>query len=755
MREYIVSLVKDVDYDQFWNEIENESLTDGFVPSRRVEIVNERPGSLRSCHYLLSDEEAQTLRQDPRVYAVGIPPDQREDIKIGIRTSQTANFTKPSISLAGATIDGNGTYISVPGLADSSGTFTNWGLIRNSNATNVYGSVATTNLNYEYLADGTGVDIVIHDSGIQVNHPEFTDATGNSRVQQINWYTASGLTGTQSANHYRDYRGHGTHVAGIAVGKTYGWAKNARIYSLKVSGLEGSGDSGTGISVTDCFDVVKLWHRNKPIDPAIGRKRPTIVNMSWGYMGYGYANITGGNYRGTPWTGVTQQPGKGMISYSPPGRDESVDVDLEELIDEGVIVCIAAGNNSHKIDVVGGVDYNNYWTSSVYGNIYYHRGMSPSSPKAIIVGALSASPHSSTLDRKSWFSNSGPGVDIYAAGDYIISSISNIANYSVAPYHLNSSFKQTSLSGTSQASPQVAGILACYLQNNLTATPEQAKSWLKNKATSTLYSTGLDNDYVNSFSQHGGNVNVAFSATAAGSTAVAGVGIWTGTGGTAQANFLRLPPPVGESFTNFGFESGLIGWKVLDKQVHFANNMANQTATRLANFLAPSVVAGVSGSPTLRTVSLVPDYQFGHSFERFDMPPGNVGETQCLKLTINNYSPVEAGSAVYGPAAYTETSVNLSVGDQVKFWFKGLQGTDKYTVYAYLVEQTTGSYITILNRTQAANASNAAWEEVTYTITSGQQGTYCFVFVNGTWDSTYGLAIGSDLLIDNIRVIKV
>ena len=58
-REYIVVLNKDVNYDQFWNEMENISSTDGFVPSRRVDIVNERPGSLRSCHYSLTNEEAE------------------------------------------------------------------------------------------------------------------------------------------------------------------------------------------------------------------------------------------------------------------------------------------------------------------------------------------------------------------------------------------------------------------------------------------------------------------------------------------------------------------------------------------------------------------------------------------------------------------------------------------------------------------------------------------------------------------------
>ena len=37
------------------------------------------------------------------------------------------------------------------------------------------------------------------------------------------------------SNHYTDDDdGHGTHVAGIATGKTYGWAKNANIYAMNI-----------------------------------------------------------------------------------------------------------------------------------------------------------------------------------------------------------------------------------------------------------------------------------------------------------------------------------------------------------------------------------------------------------------------------------------------------------------------------------------------------------------------------------------
>jgi hypothetical protein len=499
MREYIVSLKKDVDYDSFWNEIESVSDGDGFVPARRVEIVNNRDGSLRSCHYSLTDEEATSLRNDERVFSVEIPPQQRTDIEIGLKTvTQTGNFNKTT-SDAGSNI--------------------NWGLIRHSNNTNVYGTSTTTTLSYLYDFDGTGVDVVIQDSGLQIDHPEFQNSSGVSRVQPINWYTSSGLSGSQSAFHYRDYSGHGTHVAGITAGKRYGWAKNARIYSVKINGLEGAGDSG-GISVTDCFDVIKLWHRNKPVDPSTGFKRPTIVNMSWGY-GNNFANINGGSYRGNAWTGSARDTSKGMTgvftgsAYRHPVRVGSIDSDVQELIDEGVIVCIAAGNEYSKADRVGGLDYDNYYNNTSSGQVYYNRGMSPYSDNAIIVGSLDSNVYSASLDQKSVFSNSGPGVDIFAAGSNVMSACSAINDIGGVSHYWNNAFNQANISGTSMASPQICGLGALYLQANANATPSQVKTALQTLAKDQVYRTGLNNDYTNQRSVWGATANVTYFAASA------------------------------------------------------------------------------------------------------------------------------------------------------------------------------------------------------------------------------------------------
>lgn len=726
MREYIVSLNKGIDYDAFWNQIENESQSDGFVPSRRVDIVNNRDGSLRSCHYSLTAEEALALQNDPRVYSVEIPPQQRDDIQIGLTTIQTGDFTKTT---------------------SSSGSHINWGLIRNSNTTNVYGTGTTTNLTYDYLADGTGVDVVIHDSGLQIDHPEFQDSNGNSRVQTLNWYIASGLSGTQSANHYRDYDGHGTHVAGIATGKTYGWAKNAKIYALKVNGLEGSGDSGTGISITDCFDVIKLWHRNKPIDPTIGRKRPTIVNMSWGY-GTGYGNVTGGNYRGTPWSGSTYDVNKGMIGTRRcPVRVGSVDVDLEELIDEGVIVCIAAGNDTHKIDVVGGVDYNNYWTSSLYGNIYYHRGSSPYSSKAIIVGSMDSESYSASLDQKSWFSNAGPGIDIFAAGSDIQSTTSNTNVHDGVAYHLNPSYKQLNISGTSMASPQIAGIGALFLQNNLTATPAQYKNWLKANATSTIYSTGLDNDYTNQHSQYGGNTEVAYSFTAAGPNANTGIKMFDGAGGKSTATFKRLPARQQTDFGSYyGFENGTVGWNLIQERVKLNGNSI------IAGWPTPTDPSPTPfGSPG--DVSSFFAGSFSISLETADKPPN--GETQCLRMTMGSgYMSPDGGAILYGPAVHSNFSVQMAEGDILRFNWKALPGGDAYNIFAYLVEVNTGATINLIRLTGQNDSAGTGWNLITRSVRTGEDGDYVFVFVNGSFDSTFGLLIGGELLLDNITLEK-
>ncbi len=477
-KEYIVCLKRGVDYNQFWNEIENVSDTDGFVPSRRVDIVNNRDISLRQCHYALTDEEAEFLKNDPRVYSVE-QPTKFQPFTLG---GYTGDFTKTT---------------------SDSGNYINWGLKRCISDTNNYGTGTTVTGDYTFCLDGTNVDVVIQDSGIQADHPEFTDANGVSRLQQIDWFAASGVAGTMPANHYTDTHGHGTHVAGISAGKTFGWARNAKIYAVKVNGL--SSTTGIEPSTGDAFDVIIGWHNNKTVDPVTGKKRPTIVNMSWGYGDY-YSGINGGSYRGTPWTGVDRHTEYGMTGayyfpagYRHPVRVSYIDVSIQEMIDAGIHVCIAAGNAYHKIDVPGGDDYNNYYVGGYFNGAsanYYHRGSSPYDDEAFIVGSIDSTSRNSTTDQKSLFSESGPGVNIWAPGSDIMSSASNLGgSIGTTSAYRGTSYVQANISGTSMASPQVCGIGALYLQMYPDYTPAQLKELIISNSKPVIYDTGLDNDY--------------------------------------------------------------------------------------------------------------------------------------------------------------------------------------------------------------------------------------------------------------------
>jgi len=510
-KEYVVTLNKGVDYTQFNQEM-IASTGAGDIPNRTVDIADARPLSTRNTHYALTQEEAETLRNDNRVTDVQLRPEDRDDVEIELTATQTANFNKSS---------------------SDTGDYRDWGKIRHSFVENLYGTSSSLGVDaYDrpYSMDGTGVDIVIQDSGLQVDHPEFLDANGNSRVQLIDWYDESGIAGTQSSSHYRDYDGHGTHCAGTATGLNFGWAPNARVFSVKVGGLEGSGDFG-GISVSRCFDVIKGWHENKPVDPKTGLKRPTIINASWGYSaGFSSgAGITSINYRGTTYSSSNDPsfaatPTTHMINtygfqryqtsfsvYRFPVRIASVDADVEDLVDAGVHVCIAAGNNRFKADTAVGPDYDNVVFYSSSSNNYYHRGSSPFDEGANMVGCVDSTPDNATTERKKDFSTTGPGVSIFAAGTNIISSSSTTTRFGNTPYFGNSSFKQTNISGTSMASPQVCGVGALYLQADPSLTPAQLKKKLEEDSLPAMKDESNPTNYNDLTDICGGNNRLLFN----------------------------------------------------------------------------------------------------------------------------------------------------------------------------------------------------------------------------------------------------
>lgn len=174
-----------------------------------------------------------------------------------------------------------------------------------------------------------------------------------------------------------------------------------------------------------------------------------------------------------------------IASQRIPLRVAALDADIEDAIDSGVITIGAAGNGRWKHDVPGGPDWDN--TFEMNGVTYYYmRGTSPTANDNdtdgdydipnICVGATDVSIESN-LDRKVSFSDCGPGVDIYAPGTSIIAP----HNSGSMTDPRNSSFRISKISGTSMASPQVAGLVACLMETYPHYNQEQVKAYLISK----------------------------------------------------------------------------------------------------------------------------------------------------------------------------------------------------------------------------------------------------------------------------------
>lgn len=231
---------------------------------------------------------------------------------------------------------------------------------------------------YQYSSTGTGVHAYIIDSGIQADHPDF-----GSRA-------SFGVNTVDNRN--TDCNGHGTHVAGIVGGTTYGVAKAVKLVDVKVLSCSGS---GAWSGVIEGVNWVMEHH--------VADK--SVANMSLGG-----------------------------------GKVQAVDDAVNHLVESGVFVSAAAGNNNGPAC-----------------------NFSPASTPAVFTVAASDS-----MDRKASYSNHGPCVDAFAPGSQVPSDwIGSTTN---------------TISGTSMAAPVVAGIAALHLSDH-PSTPAATSTWIVDHAT--------------------------------------------------------------------------------------------------------------------------------------------------------------------------------------------------------------------------------------------------------------------------------
>ncbi|OJJ94874.1 hypothetical protein ASPACDRAFT_48324 [Aspergillus aculeatus ATCC 16872] len=239
----------------------------------------------------------------------------------------------------------------------------------------------------DYVYDdsaGIGTYAYIVDTGILSSHDEFS-----GRVLLA--YNAAG-------GQHVDGVGHGTHVAGIIGGRTYGVAKRATLVSVKVF----VGESSSTSVILDGFN----WAVNDIVSK--NRTSKSVINMSLGG------------------------------SYSSTFNDA-----VENAFDEGVLSVVAAGNENRDAA----------------------RTSPASAPDAVTVAAINR------RNSRSNFSNYGAFVDIFAPGEDILSS------------WIGSDTTTRSISGTSMATPHVAGLTMYLMALENLSTPAAVTARLKALAT--------------------------------------------------------------------------------------------------------------------------------------------------------------------------------------------------------------------------------------------------------------------------------
>lgn len=454
---------------------------------------------------MMTEEQAERLRQDPRVWDVKAV----DSFQVRRQTINnepyvvTGNFWKAD-TIAPATVSPNDFqwgHIHCAGNQPQRGK-------GQYGAINQGGTYEQVNDTVEVFNNGRYVDVVICDDPVSYDSEEWYSPTSNqTRFVQYQWFnelnTAVGSidddgislpTGTITyGTNVSTPQYHGNHVAGTVAGQHYGWAREANIYNMAITDQWPSGQQFPSLLI---FDYLRAFHLNKPLNAA-GYRNPTITNHSYGgiiNMTTGSGFLTFGDLTAVQYQGVVYNAGNpGPSGWTEAGVETdfgvrfgvdvipawsaAVNADVIDAINDGVVIIGAAGNDNLLFETVGGPNWNNLIQIAGVGTYYYMRGGWPNSPDSgsINVGAIS---NVSNFQR-AVFTNYGPAIDVFAPGQNILSAYGNTGGLADSKYTQGSANYFYPISGTSMASPQVCGVLACVASGKERFTQDDAIGYLQ------------------------------------------------------------------------------------------------------------------------------------------------------------------------------------------------------------------------------------------------------------------------------------
>lgn len=304
------------------------------------------------------------------------------------------------------------------------------------------------------------------------------------------------------------YGQHGTCCAAVCYGRTQGWAYNANKWFIQVYNYYGT-------DIEPYFDMVKIFHVNKPINPKYGTRNPTINSNSWGYRASKGVSNGYYHYRGvaTQYGGVSNEPDfinhLGQMGDQGRWKSEMYDNGYtqagKEMIDAGVIFVVAAGNSNQKQVSDTHPEWNNRVSvnagDGVYDSTFYEFGIATTGTTnrrgfpqhlgkytdgghvvypAINVGALDDE-WKTSKECKVDYSDRGEEIDLFAPADGTLAA--NHSYVSEGPRRdtypgLSISSYDCAFGGTSAACPVATGFLATVLEWNRGWTWQDIKAWL-------------------------------------------------------------------------------------------------------------------------------------------------------------------------------------------------------------------------------------------------------------------------------------